>query len=435
MLFSLFLCPYSKTEERMAMEMVHDFLYLGFNVENFEIRVSDYPVPRTSLGSLVIATLVKPFFLTKIQSMYFSRSLLTLFVFLSHRALANSLGSLKYRYLILASVQHHSIFYASRFLPNTFGLILTNFALAQYFGYKQKSTPLWKCAFLFGLSLVFRMDIIVICCVLFGYEILKNKFFPFKALIMGLLGLFLAGFCSFFVDSFVWGYNVLPEFQVFLFNVIQNKSVLWGSMPFHFYFSSSIPMMTLFTLIMFLSAIHKSKSMCFIIFGTIFVFSLLQHKETRFIHTLLPLINIVSSKSSIWNSKIICFVILASSFAVTVGFSLISSWNYYGGAITNHYTKSQYQFDDIKVDLDVHHSGISRFLMPKTLFIYQKNKDKYNVTLGLDKGNSTCAYGYSGICKFNNFWFKVDEISNDKEPKCLYGLIKLSPKVCINKNE
>uniref|UniRef100_A0A183JKX3 Mannosyltransferase n=1 Tax=Schistosoma curassoni TaxID=6186 RepID=A0A183JKX3_9TREM len=123
---------------------------------------------------------------------------------------------------------------------------------------------------------------------------------------------------SVLIDSLLWGRLIWPEFEVFYFNTILNKSGQWGVSfciyPFHWYFTSALPKSLLSTYILLFTWIiiiilsiplqkyfgyqHNIiylQSNGLLLVGFIFVglYSFLPHKELRFIIYILPIFNLV----------------------------------------------------------------------------------------------------------------------------------------------
>jgi alpha-1,6-mannosyltransferase len=94
-------------------------------------------------------------------------------------------------------------------------------------------------------------------------------------------------------DSWFWRRWVWPEYQVWYFNVVLNKSHLWGTQPFHYYFSYYLPRAFVFNLPAVVYGLckiptpHRVYGICMVAF--IFVYSFLPHKEMRFIIYAFPI--------------------------------------------------------------------------------------------------------------------------------------------------
>jgi len=107
------------------------------------------------------------------------------------------------------------------------------------------------------------------------------------------------------VDSYFWDFWVWPEYQVLHLNTVQNKSSEWGVSPWYWYFVIAIPKsVTIAFPLAFFAIFYKAK-VSFIDWGVvellapaiIFVglYSILPHKELRFIFPALTIFNLVGA--------------------------------------------------------------------------------------------------------------------------------------------
>ncbi len=125
--------PFTKVEESFNLQAIHDILYLKNNLSQYDHNQFPGVVPRTFIGPLVISSFVMPF-------IYFLEENLLLVQILSRIVLAafvmsglfNFTNAIKKTYdssvekwtLVFMISQFHFMFYMSRTLPNTFGLVL-----------------------------------------------------------------------------------------------------------------------------------------------------------------------------------------------------------------------------------------------------------------------------------------------------------------------
>jgi hypothetical protein len=168
----LFACPYSKVEESFHVQATHDLYYYGVQdaVNAFYFSTSDnddtttsssrslppydhwdYPgvVPRTFFGSFLLAQACRivgcfvPSSLTQpLQVILLARLLLLLLSLSQLFNLADALQQQNTKngssrmigtyFLLIAAVQFHGMFYASRLLSNTFATIFTTRSLAYW---------------------------------------------------------------------------------------------------------------------------------------------------------------------------------------------------------------------------------------------------------------------------------------------------------------
>ncbi|KAI0559912.1 U2 snRNP auxiliary factor large subunit [Gracilaria domingensis] len=113
--------------------------------------------------------------------------------------------------------------------------------------------------------------------------------------IYGLQTAVLTALGSIVVDSHFWQRLSYPELEVFYFNVVLNKSSAWGTHPFLWYFYNALPRALGGSYILGLKALIAGSGEI----GTwmlpallfVCVYSILPHKELRFIFYVLPVFN------------------------------------------------------------------------------------------------------------------------------------------------
>lgn len=102
------------------------------------------------------------------------------------------------------------------------------------------------------------------------------------------------------LDSMFYGQSVFPPLRFLMFNVLQSLSHFYGTSPWHYYLSQSLPILLIGYLPLALYSLWKSfrnatfsveRQLTSMIFFVIPVFSLIAHKEVRFIYPLLPAIH------------------------------------------------------------------------------------------------------------------------------------------------
>ena len=89
-------------------------------------------------------------------------------------------------------------------------------------------------------------------------------------------------------------------FQVFLFNTVENRSSEWGTSPWHWYFSTALPKALLPAALALLGVgvwYERGRAATLIGPSLLFVaiYSVLPHKELRFIFHAIPPLNAVAS--------------------------------------------------------------------------------------------------------------------------------------------
>jgi len=125
-----------------------------------------------------------------------------------------------------------------------------------------------------------------------------------KAAIAYLLGVCaLAGFLGFFstvlLDRAMYGVWAIPVFGNFHFNVIQGNGSLYGTHPFHWYFTAGVPALTgiLFPVLiydlLFARWNRASRNIWTVIAFYVIAHSASAHKEFRFLLPILPIISLL----------------------------------------------------------------------------------------------------------------------------------------------
>ncbi|CAH8577986.1 unnamed protein product [Schistosoma rodhaini] len=373
-------CPHTKVEESFGMQASHDLLYLRTNISMYDHNYFPGVVPRSFLGCLSVVWIVSPLVyvntllgMHKFISQYIVRICLGLITALSMINFAHCVKKVfgKHvciRLLIICCSQFHLAFYASRTLPNTYAFILVLYSLGHLI--TRNETKFVASA---GIAiLVFRSELIL----LFGPCLLYGLFNGSVKLRLKLLKTIIATTIisigsSVLIDSLLWGRLIWPEFEVFYFNTILNKSGQWGIYPFHWYFTSALPKSLLSTYILLFTWIlliplpkifgyqHniiylKSTGLLLVGFTFVGLYSFLPHKELRFIIYVLPVFNLAAAEISVYLK------------------------NYPGGEALNRFNDMDHLMD--RTDIHVHicnlaaQTGVTRFLEENNQWIYNKTE-------------------------------------------------------------
>ena len=167
-----------------------------------------------------------------------------------------------------------------------------------------------------------------------------------NVLLVGLLSLVMWVPLTVCVDSYFWRRLLWPEAEVMWFNVVLNKSGDWGTQPLLWYFYSVLPR-ALGTSVLFLPLApvldRRAVILIFPCLAFISLYSLLPHKELRFVIYTFPVLNTAAAVTlnRIWISRhksaaslllsLGCAGHLAANLAMTSGLLYVSSLNYPGG--------------------------------------------------------------------------------------------------------
>lgn len=326
MMLHFMICPYTKVEESFNTQATFDILSKT-STSDFDHMFFPGVVPRTFLGPSIVSTLVqmvRPILSPIFQMFSFISSdapsdlLLMRFVlgclcFLGYQffkiGIRQKFGlSIALCFNIINLVQFHLLFYMSRPLPNTFALIFIYVA----FGFWTRDSVKSMFFFLGFTAVVFRSDIFVLIVPIAVLCLITFQINIFSGIFVGLTSIMTGIVFSIWVDSYFWRRFIWPEGEVFYYNTFENKSINWGAMPFHWYFTSALPRSLLCAVLFMPFALFGVKrngrdtvtrkntgALLFTMFfgALLFVvlYSFLPHKELRFIFYALPLFNLVAA--------------------------------------------------------------------------------------------------------------------------------------------
>jgi phosphatidylinositol glycan class B len=110
-------------------------------------------------------------------------------------------------------------------------------------------------------------------------------------------------------DRLYFGFWTFPPYKWLYFNISQSLAVFYGHMPWHYYLSQGVPLLTTTFLPFTLVGLYKATSstnvsgpqsntlrtLAFATLTMITTLSLISHKEVRFIYPLLPILHILAA--------------------------------------------------------------------------------------------------------------------------------------------
>ena len=111
-------------------------------------------------------------------------------------------------------------------------------------------------------------------------------------------------------DRLYFGFWTFPPYQWLYFNLSQSLAVFYGQMPWHYYLSQGIPLLSTTFLPFVLVGLYRAtvsspsvsvlqsnilKTLSFAVLTTVGTLSLISHKEVRFIYPLLPILHVLAA--------------------------------------------------------------------------------------------------------------------------------------------
>ncbi|KAL2630469.1 hypothetical protein R1flu_015155 [Riccia fluitans] len=398
----ILLAPYTKVEESFNIQAMHDLLFHQDSLHKYDHFEFPGVVPRTFLGPIAVSAVSYPFLiaikfleLPKIYALYTVRFVLGAFVlgtlYRLRQAVSREFGLVASRYFaVLTIAQFHLLFYCSRPLPNIFALALVDLAFSSWLSGSAASTL----RYLVIAASVFRCDVILLLATV-GVMLLWTRSISFwTAVKSSAITAVVSVGLSVAVDSIFWQRWIWPEFEVFWFNSVLNRSSEWGISPFHWYFTSALPRAMMAALpLAVLGLILERRTRKYVLSVLLFIviYSKLPHKELRFILIVVPVLNMSGAvamaqlhnklkKPSYFSRVMYSFILcmLMASFGISVLMAVASYANYPGGhalQLLHFKGKVSGEFPGhVHIDVLPAMTGVSRFCeMPYWSYSKEEN--------------------------------------------------------------
>ncbi|KAL5014000.1 hypothetical protein ScPMuIL_008270 [Solemya velum] len=397
MVLHLALCPYTKVEESFNMQAMHDVLYHRFAIDKYDHLEFPGVVPRTFIGPLVISGVSSPIVfvssllgLSKFMSQLIVRCCIGMFVLSGLWAFADAIQKrfgpdVKKWLMVVTLTQFHFMFYMTRPLSNTFGLILALRSMSYWLRNKYAQF-MWTSA---AACLLFRSELYLFLGLIAITEMLSWRLSIVTVIKHGLIATAVLLPMTIAIDSFFWQRLLWPEGEVWWFNIVLNKSAQWGTSPFLWYFYSVLPRGLAATLLLIPIGLYlnpKLRTLLLPSLGFVFLYSFLPHKELRFIIYVFPILNTAAACaiSSLWNNRhksmvrwilgLGSIVLLLVNICVTGVLVNVSRQNYPGGQAMKLFHEIEKNNTDVKLHIDVAsaQTGVTRFTQLNDNWLYSK---------------------------------------------------------------
>ncbi|XP_032122174.1 dol-P-Man:Man(7)GlcNAc(2)-PP-Dol alpha-1,6-mannosyltransferase isoform X2 [Sapajus apella] len=334
-------CPYTKVEESFALQATHDLLYYRQALGQYDHLEFPGVVPRTFLGPVVIATLSSP------------------------------------------AVYVLSLLETSKFYSQLIVLL----ALSAWLGHEW-ARFIWLSAF---AIIVFRAELCLFLGLLLLLTLGSRKVSVVRALRHAIpagvlcLGLTVA------VDSYFWRQLTWPEGKVLWYNTVLNKSSNWGTSPLLWYFYSALPRSLGCSLLFVPLGLvdRRMHALTVAALGFVALYSLLPHKELRFVIYAFPALNVTAARGcsyllnnykKSWLYKagsllVIGHLLVNAAYSATALY--VSHFNYPGGVAMQRLHQLVPPQTDVLLHIDVAaaQTGVSRFLQVNSAWRYDKRED------------------------------------------------------------
>lgn len=221
--------------------------------------------------------------------------------------------------VFLIAISWFWFYTASRTLINTIETNLTTIALTSYPRHHQPDST--KFLWIVALVCFIRPTAAIIWMPLCLFHMQRSAHSMLGLLFRKYLPIgLIVGSIAIGLDSYAHGTLVITPIEFFKFNVLEGVANFYGTQPWYWYFTMGLPAILGFFMIPFVFAIMQTlrrpemypdqMNLLYSILFALIVYSLLPHKEFRFILPLLPIcLHITTTFLSNWSRKASYFTI------------------------------------------------------------------------------------------------------------------------------